>query len=134
MKIIRMVQFEDSDAFALRRLMELANQAASFFQDREQTKIEMSSRAVMPVNPDSVKSSGKDKNGLWVVNRLTAGHPMPKDYLLEALKELQDAEQRIKLTQPSDLFPSELRQRYLENMKEAKRIVSDRLIVAMWGL
>lgn len=134
MKIIRMVQFEDSDASALRRLMELANQAAAFFQDKEQTKIEMSSRAVMPVNPDSVKKPVKAVNGLWVVNRLTAGHPMPKDYLLEALKELQDAEKRIELTQPSDLFPSELRQRYLENMKEAKRIVSDSLIVAMWGL
>ena len=134
MKIIRMVQFEDSDAAALRRLMELSNQAASFFQDREQNQTEMSSRAVMPVNPDSVKNPKKVVNGLWVVNRLTAGHPMPKDYLLEALKELQDAEQRIELTQPSDLFPSELRQRYLENMKEAKRIVSDRLIVAMWGI
>ncbi len=104
MRILRMVQFDEDDEPDIRRIEEWANEAMSFFTDR---KVEV----------------GEEGDGLKTIRRLSSGHSFPVEHLTEVLKEIVKAQERIREQMSDQSFPTELKERYFDNLLVAEATV-----------
>ena len=105
MKIVRMLKFEADDSQELRHLVEKCNMAASFFMDDRM---------------------GPEQDGdLKAVKVLCQGHPLELHHFDRAIDAVQKAQFRLNDTDPSGTFPVELKEQYLQNLKDARAILEE---------
>ena len=106
MKIVKMVKFDRDDSRILNRITELCNMAASFFSD------------------DRLSRDYYEEHGLRAIMTLSGGHPLEQKHLQEAERQVRNALERLKTTEPHSYFPKELKASYTANLENVLKVLS----------
>jgi len=99
---------EEEDRRVAKRVLEMCNMAANFFVEGED-----------------------GHGGIRDVKVLMAGHPLEHTHMQRAFDAVWDAKARVEAREPHQMFPEELKKRYLENLEEVLGVLCDWTAVAV---
>jgi hypothetical protein len=120
MKILQMVQFEETDTVDLRRIQEWYNEMRAFFVDPEtENKIDVGQPMMMQ---QTLKWMSRAKAGA-AVEKLSSGNVLAPFDLVKAALEFSHAHVRLIQRTSDQTFPQELKDRYDANMLEAYSLI-----------
>jgi hypothetical protein len=101
MKILKMIKFDKDDSREITGVVEKCNMAASFFFE----------------DPNA---GYLEEEGLKPLKVLAAGHAVDCHHFDRAIDAVQAAQFRLNNAEPSGIFPAELKEQYIQNLKEVR--------------